>query len=128
MALGRQEEVTPFMLLLAAFQTLLFRYSGQDDIVVGSPIAGRTRRETEELIGCFVNTLALRSNLSGNPRFRSLLAQVREVALGAYAHQELPFEGVPRTRAVCLVCHQDMSDHEVEGTCSDCHVMPEVRG
>jgi amino acid adenylation domain-containing protein/non-ribosomal peptide synthase protein (TIGR01720 family) len=90
--LSRRENVTLFMTLLAAFQTLLHRYSGQDDIVVGSPIAGRTRPEIEGLIGFFVNTLVLRSNLSGNPSFREVMGPVREVALGAYAHQDLPFE------------------------------------
>ena len=80
------------MTLLAAFQMLLARYSGQDDIAVGSPIAGRSRREFEGLIGFFVNTLVLRTDLGGNPRFRDLLARVRETALEAYAHQELPFE------------------------------------
>ena len=80
------------MTLLAAFQTLLCRYSGQEDIAVGSPIAGRNRAETEGLIGFFVNTLVLRSDLSGDPTFRELLRQVRETALGAYAHQDLPFE------------------------------------
>ena len=91
-ALSRKEGVTLFMTLLAAFQTLLYRYTGQEDIVVGSPIANRNRTEIEGLIGFFVNTLVLRSNLSGNPTFKELLAQVREMALGAYAHQDLPFE------------------------------------
>ena len=91
-ALSRQEGVTLFMMLLTAFQTLLHRYTGQTDIVVGSPVAGRMLTEIEGLIGCFVNTLVLRTDLSGNPTFRELLARVREVALGAYAHQDLPFE------------------------------------
>ncbi|MBV9791227.1 MAG: amino acid adenylation domain-containing protein, partial [Chloroflexi bacterium] len=90
--LSRQTDTTLFMLLLAAFQTLLFRYSGQTDIVVGTPIAGRTRREIEGLIGFFVNTLVLRAPLDGNPRFGDLLARTREITLGAYAHQDLPFE------------------------------------
>jgi amino acid adenylation domain-containing protein len=90
--LSQQEGVTLFMTLLAAFQTLLLRYSAQAEIVVGSPIAGRNQPETNELIGFFVNTLVLRTDLSGNPSFRELLLRVREVALGAYAHQDLPFE------------------------------------
>ncbi len=90
--LSRREGATLFMTLLAAFQTLLSRYSGQDDIVVGSPIAGRTLVETEDLIGAFVNTLALRGDLSGNPTFREFLGRVRETALEAYTHQEVPFE------------------------------------
>ncbi len=90
--LSRQEGVTLFMLLLAAFQVLLLRYSGQKDIVVGTPIANRTRAELEDLIGCFINMLVLRTDLSGNPSFCELLSRVREVALHAYAHQDLPFE------------------------------------
>jgi amino acid adenylation domain-containing protein len=91
-ALSQQEGTTLFMTLLAAFDVLLQRYSGQHDIVVGSPIAGRTQHETKNLIGCFVNTLVLRTRLDGNPTFRELLSRVREVCLGAYAHQDLPFE------------------------------------
>jgi amino acid adenylation domain-containing protein len=91
-ALSQREGVTLFMMLLAAFQTLLHRYTGQEDIIVGSPIANRNRLEIEGLIGFFVNTLVLRSDLSGNPPFRELLSRVREVALGAYGHQDLPFE------------------------------------
>jgi amino acid adenylation domain-containing protein len=90
--LSRRHGVTLFMTLLAAFQILLHRYTGQKDIVVGSPIANRTRLEIERLIGCFVNTLALRADFSDNPGFLELLQQVREVCLTAYAHQELPFE------------------------------------
>ena len=91
-SLSRQEGVTLFMMLLAGFQILLHRYTDQPDIVTGSPIAGRNRAETEELIGFFVNTLVLRTDLSGNPTFSELLGRVREVCLGAYAHQDLPFE------------------------------------
>ncbi len=93
-ALGRQEGATLFMTLLSGFAVLLGRWSGQADVVVGTPIAGRTRRETEGLIGFFLNTLALRTDLSGDPTFRELLARVREGTLGAYAHQDLPFERV----------------------------------
>ena len=91
-ALGRSGGVTPFMVLLAAFQVLLSRYSREDDISVGSPIAGRTRTEIEPLIGLFVNTLVLRTRVIADLGFRRLLDQVREVSLQAYAHQELPFE------------------------------------
>ncbi|HEY9834009.1 MAG TPA: amino acid adenylation domain-containing protein, partial [Stenomitos sp.] len=90
--LCQQQGVTLFMTLLAAFQTLLYRYTQQEDIVVGSPIANRNRSEIEGLIGFFVNTLVLRTDLSGNPTFQELLGRVREVTLGAYAHQDLPFE------------------------------------
>ncbi|WP_250523644.1 MULTISPECIES: non-ribosomal peptide synthase/polyketide synthase, partial [unclassified Caballeronia] len=91
-ALANREGVTPFMLLLAVFQTLLARLSGQNDIAIGSPIANRTHAQTEPLIGLFVNTLVLRADLSGSPSLRELLAQVRETTLAAYAHQDLPFE------------------------------------
>jgi natural product biosynthesis luciferase-like monooxygenase protein/amino acid adenylation domain-containing protein len=90
--LGATEDATPFMALLAAFQSLLSRYSGQEDVVVGSPTAGRTRLETEGLIGFFVNTLALRGDLSGNPSFRTLLQRTRTMALDAFQYQDLPFE------------------------------------
>ncbi|GAB4212335.1 MAG: hypothetical protein OHK0022_48020 [Roseiflexaceae bacterium] len=93
-ALSRREGVSLFMTLLAAWQLLLARYSDQDDIVVGTPVAGRTRRETEAMVGFFINTLVLRSDLSGQPSFRTLLARVREVCLAAYSHQDLPFEQV----------------------------------
>jgi amino acid adenylation domain-containing protein len=89
---ARQERTTPFMTLLAALQTLLHRYSRQERIGVGTPIAGRTRSEIEPLIGFFVNTLVMPSDFSGDPSFRELLGRVRETALGAYAHQDLPFE------------------------------------
>jgi amino acid adenylation domain-containing protein len=91
-ALSRREDVTMFMTLLAAFQLLLWRYSGQDDIAVGTPVAHRPRAETEDLIGFFVNTLVLRADMSGNPTFREFLQRVRETALGAYVHQDVPFE------------------------------------
>ncbi|WP_310410986.1 non-ribosomal peptide synthetase [Chamaesiphon sp. OTE_8_metabat_110] len=91
-ALSQQAGCTTFVTLLAALQTLLFRYSGQEDILVGAPIANRQQPELENLIGCFINTLVFRSDLSGNPSFRTLLDRVRETVLGALAHQTLPFE------------------------------------
>ncbi len=90
--LSQREGVTLFMTLLAAFQTLLYRYTGQEDIVIGAPVANRARIEVEELIGFFVNTLVLRTDLSGKPTFRELLLRVRDVCFGAYANQDLPFE------------------------------------
>ncbi|NOK38896.1 amino acid adenylation domain-containing protein, partial [Corallococcus exercitus] len=90
--LSRKAAVTPYMTLLAAFQVLLSRYSGQEDLVVGTPVAGRGRREVERLIGFFANTLALRLDTSGDPSFHALLGRVRDVCLGAYAHPDMPFE------------------------------------
>ncbi|HYO98763.1 MAG TPA: amino acid adenylation domain-containing protein, partial [Pyrinomonadaceae bacterium] len=90
--LSRREGTTLFMTLLAAFQSLLQRYSGAEDVLVGTPIAGRNRAEIEGLIGFFVNTLVLRTTFDGDPSFVELLARVREVCLGAYAHQDVPFE------------------------------------
>ncbi|MCP4662639.1 MAG: amino acid adenylation domain-containing protein, partial [bacterium] len=91
-ALSREQGSTLFMTLLAGFMTLLHRYTGQRDLAVGSPIASRNRTEIEALVGFFVNTLVLRGDLSGPPTFQELLGRIREVALGAYAHQDLPFE------------------------------------
>jgi amino acid adenylation domain-containing protein/FkbM family methyltransferase len=90
--LGRRESATLFMTLLAAYATLLSRYSGERDILVGAPMANRARVEVEHLIGFFTNTLVMRVDASGDPTFRELVRRVREVSLGAYAHQDLPFE------------------------------------
>ena len=90
--LCREEGVTLFMTLMAAWQVLLSRWSGQEDVCAGTPVANRTRTETEPLIGFFVNTLVIRTSLRGNPAFRELLQRVKESALGAYANQDLPFE------------------------------------
>jgi amino acid adenylation domain-containing protein len=104
-ALARAEECTPFTVLLAVFQALLGRYARQDDVVVGTPVANRARPETRDVVGFFVNTLALRGDLSGDPGFRALLHRVRDATLGAFAHQEMPFERlvdelkVPRSAA-----------------------------
>jgi amino acid adenylation domain-containing protein len=92
--LSQAEGVTLFITLLTAFQTLLHRYSGVEDVVVGTATANRRRLETEKLIGCFVNMLALRTDCSGNPRFRELLRRVKEVTLAAYSNQDVPFERV----------------------------------
>ncbi|WP_250125832.1 non-ribosomal peptide synthetase [Chroococcidiopsis sp. CCMEE 29] len=105
--LSQQEQASLFMTLLAAFQTLLYRYTGQTDIAVGSLIANRPRRELEGLIGFFVNSLVLRTDLSGNPTFRELLSRVRDVAFGAYAHQDLPFEQLVQE----LTPQRDLSRH-----------------
>ncbi|HEX6751658.1 MAG TPA: amino acid adenylation domain-containing protein [Longimicrobium sp.] len=91
---ARRADATLFMVLLAGFDLLIHRLSGRDDVVVGSPIAGRVRREVEGLIGFFVNTMALRTDLSGDPTFAELVGRVRETTLEAYAHQDLPFERV----------------------------------
>jgi amino acid adenylation domain-containing protein len=104
-AFSRHEDVTVFMTLLAAFQTLLNRYSGETDLLIGTPVANRSRPELEGIIGFFVNTLVLRGDLSGDPTFRELLKRTRETCLAAYAHQDLPFERLvealapPRDRA-----------------------------
>jgi hypothetical protein len=90
--LSRQQGGTGFMTMLAAFQTLILHYTKQPDIVLGTDLANRTTLQTEALIGFFVNLIALRTNLSGNPTFVELLGRVREVALGAYAHQDVPFD------------------------------------
>ncbi|MGZ4134918.1 MAG: condensation domain-containing protein [Tumebacillaceae bacterium] len=90
--LCQSEGVTLYMALLTAFKTLMHRYTGLEDVIVGSPIAGRNQEEIENLIGFFVNTLVLRTDLSGQPSYRELLSRVREVSLGAYGHQDVPFE------------------------------------
>jgi len=87
-----EEDVTPFMVLLAGFTLQMHRYSGQDDIIIGSPIAGRNRPELQNLIGFFLNTIVLRTDMSGNPTFRELLRRVRQVCLDAFANQDIPFE------------------------------------
>ena len=115
-AVARGGGATMFMTLLAAFSVLLGRYSGQDDVVVGTPVANRNRAETEDLIGFFVNTLVLRADLSGDPEFTGLLGRVRGMTLGAYAHQDLPFEqlvdalvtGRDRSRTPLFQCPFDL--------------------
>ncbi|MBT2230238.1 non-ribosomal peptide synthetase/MFS transporter [Nonomuraea sp. NEAU-A123] len=90
--LGREHGATPYMVLLAAFAALLGRYAGQEDVAVGSPVAGRSLPELDGLVGCFINMLAMRVDLSGDPSFLGLLHRVRDLAMDAYEHQELPFE------------------------------------
>ncbi|PSL44170.1 non-ribosomal peptide synthase protein (TIGR01720 family)/amino acid adenylation domain-containing protein [Chitinophaga niastensis] len=106
-ALSAGEGTTLFMTLLAAFNVLLHRYSGQEDICVGSPAAGRMQHEVEGLIGFFINTIALRSDLKNNPSFITLLAQVKETTLSAYKHQDAPFEKVVEA----VLKERDMSHH-----------------
>ncbi|MCL1471379.1 non-ribosomal peptide synthetase [Argonema antarcticum] len=96
-ALSQNEDATFFMTLLAAFKILLYRYTGIEDVAIGSPIANRNMSEIEQLIGCFVNTLVLRTDLSGNPTFRELLSRVSQVCVGAYAHCDVPFEKLVET-------------------------------
>src|SRR5262249_8304020 len=91
-SLARREACTPFAVLLAAWQVVLYRYSGQQDIVVGVPVAGRTNHSLEDVVGCFVNTLPVRAELNGALSFRGHLAFTREKLVGALAHEELPFE------------------------------------
>ena len=91
---SQQEGATLFMTALAAFNALLSRYTGVEDVLIGSPIAGRSREEFEPLIGYFINTLVLRTDVSGNPTFREILARVRDTALDAFAHQDVPFERI----------------------------------
>ncbi|QNP74887.1 amino acid adenylation domain-containing protein [Streptomyces roseirectus] len=104
---GQRQNATLFMVLLAGFQALLARWSGSTDIAVGAPIAGRDRAELESLIGFFVNTLVLRTDLSGEPTFEELVARARETALGAYAHQDVPFERLVEEMRV----ERDLSRH-----------------
>jgi natural product biosynthesis luciferase-like monooxygenase protein/amino acid adenylation domain-containing protein/non-ribosomal peptide synthase protein (TIGR01720 family) len=93
-SLSHREGATPFMCLMAAWQSLLFRYSGQEDFAVGTAVAGRGRPEVEPLVGCFINSLPVRADLSGDPTFLELLGRVRGTALGAFAHQDVPFEKI----------------------------------
>lgn len=120
---AQQEDVTLYMLMLTVFKVWLYRYSGQEDICVGSVIAGRTRWELESLIGFFVNTLALRSDLSGNPSFAALLAQVKETTLGAYQHQEVPFGKVVEA----MEYERDLSRHPLFDVIFSLQNTPEVQ-
>jgi amino acid adenylation domain-containing protein len=137
--LTRQAGATLFMTLLAAFQTLLYRYNGQPDILIGTPIANRTRQELEALIGCFINTLVLRSDLSGAPSFRMLLRSVRQMTLDAYDHQDLPFEllvnalqlardagHTPLFQAMLVLQNAPMVSLELPGLTLELHKSPAV--
>ncbi|MEU3020005.1 amino acid adenylation domain-containing protein [Nocardiopsis sp. NPDC007018] len=104
-ALGREHGATPFMVYLAALQAVMGRYSGQADFAVGTPVAGRTRAELEPVVGVFINMLALRADLSGNPSFAGLLERTRDTALDAFDHQEVPFERV----VTALVTDRDLA-------------------
>lgn len=118
---------TPYMVLLAGFQALLHRYSGQADVAVGTPVANRHRVETEPLIGFFVNTLVMRTDLGGNPTFTELLRRVKSVALGAYAHQALPFDRlVEELRPVRKQSHAPFFQHifVLQNTPSDSELIP----
>ncbi|MEQ9494064.1 MAG: condensation domain-containing protein, partial [Algiphilus sp.] len=120
-SLSQQHGVTLFMTLLSAFKVLLMRYSGQSDICVGSPVAGRMQQEVEGLVGFFINTLALRSDLSGDPSFTELLGRVRETTLSAYEHQDVPFEKVVER----VVKHRDMSRSPLFDVKFALHNLPE---
>ena len=113
---SRRNHATLFMTLTATFKALLLRHTGQEDIVIGIPVATRSRAETRGQIGFFVNTVALRTDLSGNPTFVELVARVRESALGAYSHQELPFErlGLPTDGTVAV--HDLLGDNRFSWT------------
>jgi len=121
--LAHQQGATLYMVLLTAFQVVLARWSRQDDIVVGSPVAGRTHRQLEELIGFFVNTLAMRTDLSGDPTFVELLDRVKQTALGAYAHQDLPFEKLVAE----LRPARDLSRHPIFQVGFTLHNAPETQ-
>lgn len=120
--LSQRQGVSLFMTLLAGFKALLYRYSGQRDICVGSPIAGRQQQETEGLVGFFINTLALRSDLSGDPTIAQLLQQVRETTLSAYEHQDVPFEKIVEV----VVKERDISRHPLFQVMFALQNIPEV--
>ena len=127
--LSAHEGVTLFMILLATFQLLLFYYSGQDDIIVGTPISSRSKPELEPLIGCFINMLVLRTDLSGNPTFQTLLKRVRDASLGAYANKDVPFEKLvaelaPQRHKSRNPFFQIMLDFQHSSTSSEANTTP----